>query len=147
MYREQQGITDKSVDEVAQEEARKMADELGVPYKGHITKLTRPANLHNARVVYVDGTGSFNPSTVEGLPPGFVISRRFMTPQQARTETSIAMSIAFGDHGFGRKFSPQEPLMLIAVGGDTVTAQQLQEELEGLIGDHPVKIDAWQATV
>lgn len=145
LYREKMGITDKSVDEVAQEGARKIAEELGVPYKGHITELARPKEFHNARVVYVDGTGSFNPSVVEGLPAGFVISRRFMTPEQARAEAGIAISIAFGDHGFGKKFTEKEPLVVVTIGGEALSVEHLQQELQGLAGDRPVKIEAWQA--
>lgn len=145
LYREKMGLTDKSVDEVAQEGARKIAKELGIPYKGHLTELARPKEFHNARVVYFDGTGSFNPSAAEGLPAGFVVSRKFMTPEQARTEAGIAMSIAFGDHGFGKKFSEDEPLVVVTIGGEELTVEQLAQELEGLAGDRPVRIEPWQA--
>lgn len=147
LCREKMGLTDKSIDEVAQEGARKIAEELGVPYKGHITKLARPIEFHNARVVYFDGTGSFNPSAVEGLPAGFVISRKFMTSEQAQAEAGIAMSIAFGDHGFGKKFSDKEPLVVVAVGGEEFPATQLQKELQSLAGDRPVRIETWQVRV
>lgn len=145
LYREKMGFTDKSVDEVAQEGAQKIAEELGVPYKGHLTELVRPKGLHNARVVYFDGTGSFNPSAVDGLPAGFVVSRKFMTPEQAREEAGIALSIAFGDHGFGKKFSDGEPLVVVTIGGEELSAEQLQQELEGLAGGRPVRIESWQA--
>lgn len=144
LYREKMGLTDKSVDEVAQEGARRMAEELGVPYKGHITELKRP-EFHNARVVYIDGTGSFNPDAVDGLPTGFVVSRKFMTPEQARTEAGIAMSIALGDHGFGKKFNEEEPLIVVTVGGEELTASDLQKELAGLAEGRPVRLESWQA--
>lgn len=149
LYREQKGITDKSVREVAIEGAQRMAEELGVPYKGHIEKLERPMDFHHARVVYIDGTGSFNPSVVEGLPQGFVISRRFMTPSQASAEAGIAMSIALGDHGFGKKFTQKEPLLVIVIGEsetDEFSVESLQAEMEQLLASHagaPIKIDSW----
>lgn len=146
LYREKMGLTDKSVDEVAQEGAQRIAEELGVAYRRHITELARPNEFHNARVVYVDGTGAFNPSVVEGLPAGFVVSRKFMTPGQARTETEIAMSIAFGDHGFGKKFSDKEPLVLVVIGGEEVDAQSIIEELGDVTGDRPIRIEKWQAS-
>jgi hypothetical protein len=144
LYREKMGITDKSVDEVAQHEARQIAQELGVPYKGHITELARPTEFHHARVVYVDGTGSFNPSAVHGLPAGFVVSRKFMTPQQARREVEIALSIAMGDHGFGKKFSVQEPLVIVAIAEGALSSGQLKAELAGLAEGRPVRIEQWQ---
>jgi hypothetical protein len=145
LYKEKMGLTDKTVDEVAQEGARRIAEELGVPYKGHITELARPKEFHNARVIYVDGTGSFNPSVVEGLPAGFVVSRRFMTPEQARTETNIATRIAFGDHGFGKKFSAKEPLVIVTIGGEDLSSETLREELETLAGDRPIRFEKWQS--
>ncbi|NQV89949.1 hypothetical protein HQ487_00905 [Candidatus Uhrbacteria bacterium] len=149
LYREQKGITDKSVKEVAVEGAQRMAQDLGVPYKGHIEKLTRPMDFHNARVIYIDGTGSFNPSALEGLPQGFVISRRFMTPTQASAEAGIAMSIALGDHGFGKKFTHKEPLLIVVIGesnGGECSVEKIQSEMEQLLVFHtdaPVKMDSW----
>lgn len=144
LYREKMGLTGQSVDEVAQEGARRIAQELGVPYKGHLTELARPKDFHSARVVYVDGTGSFNPAAVEGLPAGFVVSRKFMTPEQSKVEVGIALSIAFGDHGFGKKFSDREPLVVVAIGGGELTAEQMMHELMGLAGDRPVRLEKWE---
>ncbi len=136
LYKEQKGITDKTVSEVAIEGAKKLAEELGVPYSGHIEELTRPMGHHTARVVYVDGTGHFNPSKVDGIPQGFVISRKLMTPEQSALEVSIALQIAFGDHGLGNKINQSEPLMVIVIGNSEdseFSAQGLQAEIDSLL--------------
>ncbi len=132
LFRKKHGLDHLSADEVAIQEAKKIAEELGVPYTGHITDLSRPKEFHNARVVYYDATGRFNPSKLRELPPGFVISRRYMTPEQAQSEVKIAASIAFGDHGFGRKFSSREPLLVVPIGDATEAAfdrEVLESEL------------------
>ncbi len=145
LYRKRHGLEKMSVDDVAIEQAKRMAAELGVPYKGHITDLQRPAEFHHARVVYVDATGRFNPARLKELPPGFVVSRRYMTPAQALEEVRIAMSIAFGDHGFGNKFSSREPLLIMPITDATegdFDADVLRRELEQ-ISDERVKVDGF----
>lgn len=156
LFREQYGMTDKTIDEVAIEQAKKIAEELGVKYGGHITELKRP-KFHNAQVVYVDGTGRFNPSKAEGLPQGFVVSRRYMTTDQSLSETELASKIAFGDHGFGKKFDASHPLTIVAVGeadeekfSVDVIALELQEMLETIQKNRPedaarIQIRTWRA--
>jgi hypothetical protein len=142
LFRKKHGLESMSVDDVAKAEAQKIVAELNamrkegepeVSYAGHITDLSRPKEFHNARTVYYDATGKFNPSKVAELPPGFVVSRRFMNPEQAINEVKIALAIAFGDHGFGNKFSSQEPLLLVPIADQTEPGfdqQRLTEELE-----------------
>jgi hypothetical protein len=151
LYRERSGITDKTVDEVAVEIATAIAKELEVPYSGHIEDLARPKEFHNARVIYFDGTGTFNPSATESIPQGFVVSRRYMTPEHASVEANIAVSIALGSHGYGDKFTQEEPLLLVVIGeneGEFSTSClrcEIETVLEGL-KDKPVKLDHWTRT-
>ena len=141
LFREKMGITDKTADEVAIEGAKKIAEELGVPYAGHITELQRPKEFHDARVVYVDATGSFNPANVKELPKGFVISQKYMAPEQAISEAALAAAIAFGHHGFEKKFTEKSPLMMVWIGEQSAEDQEaLAKALEG----KPVKFDRWQ---
>ena len=144
LYKEKHGITDMTVDEVAIEQAKRMAEELDVPYKGHVTELDRPKEFHNARVVYLDGTGRFNPSRVSELPQGFVVSARYMTPEQALSEVQLAIKIAFGEHGFGDKFSQDDPLVVVAIGDSTepdFAGKDLERELKSIIGEGRVHVD------
>jgi hypothetical protein len=147
LYREQHRITDQTVDEVAIEQAKQIAAELGVEYGGHITELKRP-EFHNARVVYLDATGRFNPSKVKDLPPGFVVSRRYMKKEQAFFEVKLASQIAFGDHGFGKKFDPEHPLIVVVIGDSNeqgIPTDQLKDELEALTKDPRIHLETWRA--
>jgi hypothetical protein len=105
------------VDSIAKEWAMAIADRLRVPYKGHIPQelLKGPAAFHIARVIYVDDTGVFDPSKHHGFPPGFVISRKYLPPEYARKEVEIAISIAFGAHGFKDLLTSENPLQIVLI--------------------------------
>lgn len=144
LFMKKNGITDKSIDEVAIESSKQIAAELGVPYVGHITELKRPNEFHNARMIYIDGTGLFNPSKCKELPPGFVVSKKYMTPNQALSEVKLATDIALGHHGFGDKFSQKEPLIIVYIGE---TVDPIMEELKKTLDGRPIKIDFWKKDV
>jgi len=117
------------------EEAKKiyarLAQELEVPlYK---IELRRPEGLHIARAIYYDGTGSFDPSVINGLPTGFVISRRYLEADYALREVTMALDIAFGAYGFGEWFTRTTPLWLVVLGSQSLPAAKLIRELEPLI--------------
>ncbi len=116
--------------------AEKLASELGVPYKGHITELARPMEMHNARVVYYDGSGNFDPTKVSEIPNGFVISRQYLDSANAKNELAIALSIAMGHHGFGDLFTDENPLIIAPIEGRGISAEELNKEVEETISQY-----------
>ena len=131
--------------------------ELGLTYQ-HInaSEMHRPAELHTARVIYVDGTGHFNPYAIGAghLPQGFSISRKFTDAEYALEEIKISLDIAFDDqHGFGKKFTKETPLIIIAIGGDESKGEipletlmaELQDGLDGSEYAGRFKIDGLEA--
>lgn len=109
------GIDLSKVEEVAQQKAMEIAAEIGVPYLGHIEKLARPKAFHYARTAYYDGSGQFNQQArKDHLPPGFVISRRYMGTETSFENLKLSIQIALGEHGFGKKITPEKPMMLVA---------------------------------
>lgn len=105
----------KSYGEHAIDWAKKLAEILDAPYKGHITKLARPKEFHNAGIVYYDGSGKFDPFRIKEIPDGFIISRYFLDSGYAQDELKVALSIAMGDHGFGDKFTKENPLIVAPI--------------------------------
>lgn len=109
----------------------KLADkirELGHPAeRTHVLAedMERPPEFHNARVVYFDGIGGFNPNKEIGLPMGFVIERAYLPADYAAEELKIAVTLAFGGHGYGELFTPELPFEIIALAKN-------EEELIGL---------------
>ncbi|OQA04895.1 MAG: hypothetical protein BWY68_00072 [bacterium ADurb.Bin400] len=102
-------------DEFGIEWAKMLAENLGVPYKGHIgiNAMARPSGFHTARVSYYDGTGQFDGAKLNELPNGFVINRKYLDPDYAQKELAVSLSIAFGNHGFGHKFTPSTPFLIL----------------------------------
>ena len=116
LYCKQNGISADHVEEVAKQKAQEMAIQIGVPYLGHIEKLSRPAEFHYARTAYYDATGQFNQAaSKDKLPPGFVISRRYMNDHTAFDNLKLSIQIALGQHGFGKKITHEKPMLLIVL--------------------------------
>lgn len=128
------------VDAFAVERAKEIAARAGVEHR-HIPfdAMERPSGMHIARVIYVDGTGRFQSKGVLGLPRGFVVSRRYLGAANTLHDVRLAISIALGNHGFGERFTPENPLVIIAIGergvGEFSTALFIKE-LEPVISEH-----------
>lgn len=90
--------------------------------------MERPVEFHNARAVYFDGVGGFNPSKEIGLPMGFVIERAYLPPEYAAEELKVAASIAFGHHGFGEMFTSAEPFVIIVFAKNEEELNSLKTE-------------------
>jgi len=128
IYAEKSGFDLTNPDIYGIEFAKRVADALKVPYKGHIAsaEMARPKNFHPARVTFYDGIGAFDPSRVKGLPTSFTVDGRYHEPHQAIEQARLSVKIALGSHGFGERFTPEEPFVLIAV------RDGLKEELKPL---------------
>lgn len=152
LYAKQTGLDVSQLDDYVRDWTKKLAEVCGVPYAGHIelSEMSRPADFHIARVAYYDATGHFDPSQVAGLPPGFVISRRYVTPAYAKQEAEIAVNIALGDHGFGELITPDEPFHFVAIGDKRsgIAAELLQNELKEISLTKPglINIAGWEFT-
>ncbi len=134
---EASGIINPSPEEVnqfARQRAEDLSKKTGIPYVGHIE--VTPSGLHIARVAYYDGTGKFDPSQNSHLPPGFVISRRFLEPGYAQQEIAVGVSIALGDHGFGEKITTVSPFYIIPIGDPSnpeFSLEKLQSEIKNIV--------------
>ncbi len=151
LYAKQQGLDAEFADEYGKEWAKSLATNLGIPYRGHIEagEMKRPSSLHVARVAYFDGTGTFSPSACPDLPQGFVISRRYMAPEYARKEVEVAIDIALGHHGFGSKFSANDPFLLVAVASKSdadLSINKLKNELQSVASKfgRKIKVDGFE---
>jgi len=120
-------------DEYGKEWSQKIATALDIPYE-HIdaSDMNRSIEFHNARISYYDGTGKFDYSKVEGLPPGFIISRNIQSLDVSLEEVGISQQIALGDHGFGELFSQDNPFLIVAIAESEEALAELKEELSNL---------------
>jgi hypothetical protein len=136
------GIT--SSDEFGDYFAKELAKKMGKEYKGRIGigEMTRPSGAHVTRVTYIDGTGRFNPDAIEGLPQGFVVSRKYLGAEQTAVEASVSVGISTGNHGFGKRIDSDHPHVLVAVGSPNdpkLSTESLMKELQPLLSDPKYK--------
>ena len=134
--------TPKQIEDYGKDWARKLAEEIGrMGYEekyDHITaeEMERPKEFHNARVVYYDGIGGFNPNKEVGLPMGFVISREFVPAEYVVEELKVAVNIAFGHHGFGDLFSSEMPFVVIPMAGTEEKMEILKKEIKDVLTEN-----------
>jgi len=124
----------KEIDKFAQSEAKRLARLTEIAYLGHLDKdnLKRPLGLHIASAAYYLALPYFDPSKNPILPPGFVISRKFLPKDYAQFELQLAINIALGEHGFDGLFSQNEPFLLIIIterDSQEFTEEKLKEEV------------------
>ncbi|MFA6338459.1 MAG: hypothetical protein WCW87_00120 [Candidatus Paceibacterota bacterium] len=146
----QQGIPPEDADEKAKLWYEKIAKEKGISHI-HISaeEMARPAEFHDARVCYYDGTGRFNYLSVKGLPEGFVVSRKYLGKDHSLEECGIALSVAFGHHGFGDLLTSSKKFLIIAIGQSEKDLDNLKAELSELkheFGDK-VAIDGFVTSI
>ncbi|MFA7654297.1 MAG: hypothetical protein WCX97_04685 [Candidatus Magasanikbacteria bacterium] len=94
------------------------------------SEMERPMEFHNARVVYFDAVGGFNPSKEKGLPMGFVIERKFIPVEYALAELKVAVNIAFGHHGLGELFDKDNPFIIIVLASNEENLENLRKEVK-----------------
>jgi flagellar basal body-associated protein FliL len=149
LYVETKKIQTDSPDSVADAEAKKLAEKIGVPYLGRIpaSEMKRPPTLHDARTIYYDGTGKLEYTQVPGIPKGFMVSRKLISdPGYAKAEVEVCIGIAMGDHGFGHLFTGKTPLYICCVGGldkESVPLKTMVDEMTAVASKfHNVEVQA-----
>lgn len=118
------GLDPAKADAFGIEFATQVAAKLRVPYLGHVdAEMKRPKGFHPARAIYVDGVGQFNPTALQKLPCGFTVSRQIATADVAAEEVGFCIETAFGEHGFGDRFTRESPLLLLVIGPRALRAE------------------------
>lgn len=122
---------------------QELADELGITYMCH--EPVEGGDQHIARAVYYDGTGRFDLSRAK-LPAGFLVSRYGEAPTFTASGVPLAVSIAMGEHGFGERFTPEMPLVVVPVANSSRELGTLVDEINRALekSEHldRVRIDA-----
>lgn len=112
------GISADQADQKGIEFTQRVSEAAKIPYLGCLeaSEMKRPASFHNAAMAYYTAL-PINPFGVEGLPNGFVVNRGIHTVAlHAADEAKLAAQIALGDHGFGERFTRENPFILAVVG-------------------------------
>lgn len=129
--------------------AKELEQELGGD--GEIETLSvTPKEFHNAQCAYIAFTENFNVQAAgETLPPGFVVSGTAVDLDHVMAQVGVAVSIAFGGHGFGDRFTKENPFLLVIVGNTDADIARIAAHpvLQGLVQENGgrVKIDGFVA--
>ena len=93
--------------------------------------MTRSELFHEATAIYYNfGENLFDATRVQDadgnelLPKGFTIDRGHFSEENSLKELGVSIDIAFGDHGFGERFTKEQPLVIVFV------ASKMDEEQE-----------------
>jgi hypothetical protein len=83
---------------------------------------------------------------MDSIPSGFITSPKYFS--SAKTDLELAVKIATGNHGFGKRFTTENPFVLIGIISDTeetgISKEQIQKDLQEIqqkFGEGIVKID------
>lgn len=142
LYAKAKGLDLDKADEYAREWAEAQAAKRGKRHR-HVSanEMKRPAEGHFARTCYYDLTGSFNWDGVDGVLAGFVVSRKFMNPDYALKEVSVAFGIAFSDHGLGDGLLTEDsPFYLVAIADNEDQLAAAKDELAKLEHSYGAKV-------
>lgn len=141
LYAQKNGLDPSKSDDYAQAWGKKLAQQFGLKYSGHLSP--KPSGLHIARLAYYDGTGTFDFQKINGLPPGFIISRKYIESAYALVELEVAISIATGNHGFGDLITEKNPFLIVPISDShsaNLSLDALITELKPLAENNPLII-------
>lgn len=95
-----------------------------------------PKDYHDARAIYLNNIGNeFNPAKIKKLPRGFVIEKFINIEDNAKKELKLAIGIAFGDHGFGEKFTEDKPLIIACCLNEKDSFEEIQREVGKILDE------------
>jgi hypothetical protein len=105
---------------------KEKADDLGMEFAEHLAKLLEAEyghipmekmrnTIHDERFLCLDGTGKFNPSVLKEMPGHFVSSGYGLglSEDYLKNEIETLTKIALGSHGFGKRFTSENPFRII----------------------------------
>lgn len=121
-----------SPDLYAQNWTETVAKKYGFTYE-HISAQEFNYPEHHEMGLCLDGTGKLN-LEAEGLPNMF-ISHSFMLNKDEKyiaTEAEILAGIAFGDHGFGNRFTEKDPFQILVIVGSDKEKLRAIKLMEGV---------------
>jgi hypothetical protein len=105
--------------------------------------------IHNERSLVIEATGRFDCANWPAFPPQFISSAPFLgLPDSYLQKEIIALTrIALGDHGFGAKFTPENPFYLIVSANNEQQLDRLREVAQQAATEFGelVKIDGFVA--
>ena len=119
------GVT--TADEYGTYCGKKMAEDLGAKHE-YLEREEMANEYHNETGLVIDQTGRFDSTNLAGFPAHFVCTGAGLgfSAEYMKTEADTLARIALGHHGFGDRFTAEDPFRI-------VVAAENQEQLDAWI--------------
>ncbi len=128
-------------DDYGTQEAKKIAAELGAEHK-FIEMEDMTSEYHNEVALVVDATGHFDSTNLPDFPAHFSVTGAGLGFSQdyVTSEIKILTDIAFGHHGFGSRFSSDNPFCIMVVADNQKGLDEWKDRAKKSLTDFGDKI-------
>jgi hypothetical protein len=98
--------------------------------------------VHDARSLCLDGTGRFNPKSIKEMLPPYVCSGPGigLSDEYCKKELRILSGIATGSHGFGERFTKDNPFYIFVSAKDEEQQNKLESMAKEALADFGERI-------
>jgi hypothetical protein len=130
-------ISQEDADKEAAKYIEMIAKKAGIKYR-HISaqNMKRPPEFHSARMIFFNNVKDYFPSVIKGLPPAFSIERfTLFDPENAKKRLKLAIGIALGEHGFKKRFTEKEPLIIACVLNESDDDKEIMQEVDKILDE------------
>ncbi|MFH1232771.1 MAG: hypothetical protein V1651_02820 [Patescibacteria group bacterium] len=130
-------ITQEQADELLKNYIADIAKEAKITFKYIIAEeMKRPKEYHPARMIFFNNVKDYYPSGIKKIPLSFSIERFTMHQKDnVKKRLKLAINIAFGDHGFGEKFTKEEPLIIACCLNENDNSEEIKGEINEILNE------------
>lgn len=126
IYAKAKGLSIDEAEQHMTDWLKELATELNI---AEMKRLPVEFNFHNAVCAYVVLTENFTLKEADGFPSGFQISApnidRVVSGEDLLAQVGVAVNIALGEHGFGDRFTEENPFVIVVVANNDDERKQL----------------------
>lgn len=121
-------------DELAHRWSAGLAERLGCHHE-----IASISGRHQARILWVDGTGFFCPERLDGMPPFYLSSTAALGLPAAYLEDEIRVlaGVACGEHGYGQLIEPHHPFFILICAKDAHQYEAIERSARLAVNGDP----------
>jgi|GEM_PF-1637250 hypothetical protein len=120
---------------------RGKAEEYGLEYR-HISEDDFKYQFRRETGISLDTTGNFHPSIINNMPNVFISDSAGSLPEgYVMKELAVLASIAFGNQGFGNRFTNENPFYIFICAKDDEENLRLSTAAQKALSDYGSRID------
>ena len=129
-------VTQKRADELAMKYIQFIASKAKIQYRHYFREdMARSQKYHAARMVFLNNVQNrFYPSRIKELPSAFSIERfATLNFKKAEKELELVIKIAFGEEGFGERFTEEKPFIIVCCLNENDNFEEIKQEINGVL--------------